>query len=224
MPGTHKKLDALIGLCLLSTIPLLLFTGCGADDNASEQNKGSGVIELGSSMDEEDIRQDTKSDSAQPPDDVVIEEEEEPYVEDPDRYPMFETLRYVKQYKDCGEPVCMMDVRFGIRGGVFSRYQRGFMTSNFDLTDEHRTQLREIVNRDSQIGALLQSNADIPCDMIDPRRVDYHVELELAVYLDRDTLEYYTHDISHCSANSAEDVIDTLEQFVLDINSSYGFE
>ena len=219
MTGHDTSTQALFSFPLLFLLTLCLY-GCGAQDDAPQTDH---VVQIGDSMDEQDIRNQGKADTTEPPDDVVIEQEE-PYEEDPDRYPLFETVRYVKQYKDCAEPICMMDVRFGIRGGSFSRYQRGMMTSHFELSDEHRARLRDLVGRDREIGKLLYSEADISCDMLDPRRVDYHVELELSVYIDRNTLEYYTHDISHCSANSAEEPIDPLEQFILDVNSSYGFD
>ncbi len=200
-------------LLMCFTAWCLVPVACGGQDEAPEE-----VDSVILNQSDDEVRKMGKADDIKPPMDSVIEE---PFVEPSDRYPLFETVRYVNQYEDCKEPFCMTDMRFALRGGTVAYYQRGMMVRNIPLLPEDRDKLRALVGRDSELGQLLFSEENIPCELIDERRIDHNVELELAVYVDSDTREYYQHTISHCSANSIDEVSDEFVAFIQDVTTRY---
>ncbi len=213
----HKVAHSPHGLAtlLITSVWLFALPACVEQEEPVEEE---------SSEESKYTPRDSRYDVIQPSATVVdVDESEptEPVVDDPSRYPMFETVRFVKRYKSCTEPVCMLDLRFGLRGGTMASYQRGTNITRDELEKEDRDRLREIVSKDSEFGQLLFSDVNIPCEMISPSRVDYEVELELTVYTDSSTLEYFTHSVSHCYANSVDEITDEFTDFVTQMNIKY---
>lgn len=206
-----------LAFLLIASVWLFALSACGEQDETSEPEASEEVAE-------KQAPRNSKFDVIEPSATVVEVDESdttETFVDDPDRYPMFETIRFVKRYKSCTEPVCMMDLRFGLRGGTMASYQRGTNITRDELEKEDRDRLREIISKESELGQLLFSEVNIPCEMISPSRVEYEVELELAVYTDSTTLEYFTHSVSHCYANSVDEITDDFTDFVIEMNSKY---
>lgn len=209
---------SLLPLVICALWPLAMMSACGGQDIEGQPE----VIDLsGGGLDDEDVRKMGKADDIEPPKDSKIEEPEDPFVDDPDRYPMFETVRYVDQYQDCKDPICRTEMRFGLRGGTVAHYQRGTLVRNVILDDADRTKLRELIGRGSTLGEMLFSTENFPCEMIDERRVDNSVTLELSVYTGIDSLEYFEHTISHCPVNMVNELPDEFIEFIHDINRRY---
>ena len=202
---------------------LLLFVGalmwlsaCGSSDlGRSEHDEREP-----DSLAVEPIREQGKRDAPTPPDDLVIDQEDD-FEEAEDRYPMFERLRYVRRYKDCNEPACMVDFRLALRGGRFQRYQYGDMIDNILLSRQDYEAMQALVNKDSELGALLYSEQPIRCAHAATQWVENHVTVELVVYTDKDTLEYFTHTLSHCPMNATHEPPDLLIDFINDLNRRY---
>lgn len=182
-------------LLLVSTVML---SACVPADDTEPERRAVAVVEP-----EEPRVVDGKADQASD----VGEPEEEP--SEPTfsvELPLAETIQYKKQYADCTDPLCVMNVQFALRGGVMTRFEPGEPIEYIHLMDDDFARIKALADVNGELmNALREGDLDCPEADVD---YPYNASIRAEIFFGPGDTRFFEQDVSGCYKSRAWQLAD----------------
>lgn len=166
---------------------LVALSACVPVDEIEPEREPVVVVEP-----EEPRAVDGKADQIAPPSDP--EEPEEPVfaVE----LPLAETIQYKKQYADCMDPLCVMNVKFALRGGIMTRFEPGEPVEFIHLTEDDFDRIKALADINGELMNALR-DGDLDCPEPDAD-YPYNASIRAEVFFGPGDTRHFEQDVSGC--------------------------